>query len=45
MYSKLLKEILLNIEYDQYTKKELIQLLREQYHENESQLKLIDEFE
>lgn len=45
MYSKLLKEILFYIEHDQYTKRELTQLLREQYHNNNSQLKIINEFE
>ena len=44
MYWQILKEILLNIEYSEHAKEELIQLCREQYHNNECQLRIIDEF-
>jgi hypothetical protein len=45
MYSQILKEILLALEYDKNAKEKLIQLWREQYHGNEPNLKKINEFE
>jgi tetratricopeptide (TPR) repeat protein len=45
MYSQLLKEILLEIEYNEHAIKEAVQLWREQYNENKSALKIINEFE
>jgi tetratricopeptide (TPR) repeat protein len=45
MYSKILKEILLDIEHDEHAKTEFVQLLREEYRNNASQLRIIHEFE
>ena len=45
MYSKLLKEILFDVEYKDSARKDLADFWREEYHENQSQLKSIDEFE
>ncbi|CAF4625973.1 unnamed protein product [Rotaria sp. Silwood1] len=45
MYSQLLKEILLDAEYEDYARKALTQLWRDGYQNNRFQLKIIDEFE
>ncbi|CAF1382657.1 unnamed protein product [Didymodactylos carnosus] len=45
MYTQLLKEILLDAEYEDNARQELRQLWRDYYHDNEFQLKIIDEFE
>jgi tetratricopeptide (TPR) repeat protein len=45
MYSQLLKEILLEDEYDEQQKKKLVDFCRPHYVENISELKKIDEFE
>ncbi|CAF3392408.1 unnamed protein product [Rotaria socialis] len=44
MYSQLLKEILLELEHDDKAKSELVEFCREQYADNEKELKIIDEF-
>jgi tetratricopeptide (TPR) repeat protein len=45
MYSQLLKEIILDIEYDENAKKTFTDFCRQQYVENDVMLKIIDEFE
>jgi hypothetical protein len=45
MYSQLLKEILLELEDDHKARKDLVDFCREQYADNDKELKLIDEFE
>jgi tetratricopeptide (TPR) repeat protein len=45
MYSQILKEILLEIKYDEHAKEELVELLLVQYYDNEFQWRIIDEFE
>jgi tetratricopeptide (TPR) repeat protein len=45
MYSQLLKEILLELEDDDKTKKEFVDFCREQYADNNDELKVIDEFD
>ncbi|CAF0951827.1 unnamed protein product [Adineta steineri] len=44
MYSQLLKETLLEIEYDKKAKKELVDFCLEQYADNNNELKIINEF-
>ncbi|CAF3832818.1 unnamed protein product [Rotaria sp. Silwood1] len=45
MYSQLLKEILLEDEYDEQQKKTLVNFCQDHYAGNNSELKIIDEFE
>ena len=45
MYSKLLKEILLDLPQDDVSKQELVDFCRKQYAENGNELKIIDEFQ
>src|SRR5437870_682800 len=45
MYSQLLKEILLEMTYDNNSKIELIEFCRLQYEKNQSELNIIKEFE
>jgi hypothetical protein len=45
MYTQLLKEILLDLEYDHNAKKDLVEFCREQFHDNPHELQIIDEFE
>jgi tetratricopeptide (TPR) repeat protein len=45
MYSTLLKEILLELDYSEQAVKELTDDCRENYKDNDSQLKIIDQFE
>ena len=45
MYTQLLKEILLDMEYDDKAKTELVEFCREQFHDNPHELQIIDEFE
>ena len=45
MYTQLLKEILLNMEYDDHTTKEFIEFCRQQFRDNTNELKIIKEFE
>jgi tetratricopeptide (TPR) repeat protein len=45
MYSQLLKEILLDLEYDETSIKEYVNYCREQFHGNNSQLNTIKAFE
>lgn len=45
MYTQLLKEILLEMDYDDEAKRQFVQLCRNLYWDSEEQLKIIDEFE
>ncbi len=45
MYSQLLKDILLDMNYDEHSKQILVDFCRQQYHDSVSQLKIIDEFD
>ncbi|CAF3996730.1 unnamed protein product [Rotaria sp. Silwood1] len=45
MYTQLLKEIILDLNYDEKSIKDLTQYFREEYADNEYQLKFINEFE
>jgi tetratricopeptide (TPR) repeat protein len=45
MYSQLLKEILLDMNYDDDSKKKLVDFCRHQYYDSASELKIIDEFD
>ncbi|CAF2094594.1 unnamed protein product, partial [Rotaria magnacalcarata] len=45
MFSQILKEILLEMAYDERAEKKLVQFWREQYYDNASILKIVDEFE
>lgn len=45
MYSQLLKEILLEMNYDEKAMSTLIEFCRESFRKNEKELKIIDEFE
>ncbi|CAF1430534.1 unnamed protein product, partial [Adineta ricciae] len=45
MYTQLLKEVLLEIEYDEKAKTELVEFCREQFHNNPHELGIINEFE
>ncbi|CAF1558035.1 unnamed protein product [Adineta ricciae] len=45
MYTQLLKEIILDLNYDERSVKDLTHYLREEYGDNEYQLKFITEFE
>ncbi|CAF3819902.1 unnamed protein product [Adineta steineri] len=45
MYTQLLKEILLDMEYDDTAKTELVEFCREQFHDNPHELQIIDEFQ
>jgi hypothetical protein len=45
MYTQLLKEILLDMEYDDKAKTELVEFCRVQFRDNPHELQIIDEFE
>jgi hypothetical protein len=45
MYTQLLKEILLSMEYDNNAKTNLVEFCREQFRDNPHELQIIDEFE
>ncbi len=45
MYTQLLKEILLEMEYDDKAKTELVEFCREQFRNNPQELQIINEFE
>jgi tetratricopeptide (TPR) repeat protein len=45
MYSQLLKEIIVDIEYDKNAKTKFVNFCRQQYIDNDAMLKTIDEFE
>lgn len=45
MYTQLLKEILLEMDYDDKVKTELVEFCRIQFQNNSNELKIIDEFE
>jgi hypothetical protein len=45
MYTQLLKEILLDMEYDDKANTELVEFCREQFHDNPNELQIINEFD
>lgn len=45
MYSQILKDILINTEYDENYKQTFVNFCRQAYHNNNSQLKIIGEFD
>ncbi|CAF1488398.1 unnamed protein product [Didymodactylos carnosus] len=45
MYSQLIKDILIGMEHTDEAKREMIQFCRQQYEENDGELRCINEFE